>query len=92
LWAVREALKTHENWGVFTAGICTTVMWTPLLSWSQLGSDRLGETVDRMLRATIGRLQWDAAVAQRRSDLHDSAMVSWLHSVQRDPGTVDKPR
>ena len=33
LEAAAEEVRHHENWGVFTAGSCTIVMWTLLPSW-----------------------------------------------------------
>src|ERR1035438_3807896 len=43
-----------------------------------------------MLRTAVRRLQRNAAVAQRGSDLHDGAMISGLHPIQRHSGAVDE--
>ena len=49
----------------------------------QLGAQRLGEAVDGVLGAAVGRLQRDGAVAERRADLHDGPAVAGAHAVQR---------
>ena len=74
---------------MLTAGICTTVTRTLLPLVQQLGAQRLGEPVDRVLGAAVGRLQRDAALAERRADLHDRAAVARPHPGQRGHGAVD---
>ena len=70
---------------MFTAGIWTTVMRTWLLSCMQLGAHRRREAVDGVLGPAVGALQRDAAVAERRADLDDGAVVSGPHQLERPP-------
>ena len=49
----------------------------------QLGADRLGEAVDRVLRAAVRGLQRDRPVAERGPDLDDRAAVAGHHAAQR---------
>src|SRR6266496_1380348 len=43
---------------------------------AELAAQRLGEPVDRVLAAAVGRLQRNAAGPERRPDLDDGAMVA----------------
>ena len=84
--------NTQPNCGVFTAGICTIVTCTLLLSCSSSARTRLGEPLDRVLRPAVRALQRDAAVGQRRADLHDRAPVPRQHPLQCGLGAVDVTR
>ena len=48
----------------------------------ELGTQRVGEALDRMLGTAIRRLQRDRAVRERRADLHDDAAVTRTHALQ----------
>ena len=74
---------------MFTAGICTIVTWTLLLLVQQLAAQRLVEPLDGVLGAAVRGLQRDAAVGQRRADLHDRAAVARPHPPQRGHRAVD---
>jgi hypothetical protein len=49
----------------------------------KLGAQRIGETAQRVLGATIGGLQRNAAIGQSRADLNDGAAVARPHMAQR---------
>lgn len=55
----------------------------------ELAAQRLVEPLDRVLGGAVGRLQRDAAPAQRRADLHDRPAVARAHHVQRGEVAVD---
>ena len=50
---------------------------------TDLGDDRLGEALARVLRAAVRRLKRDAAEGESRADLHDGAAVAFGHPFQR---------
>jgi hypothetical protein len=49
----------------------------------QLAAQRIGEATQCMFGCTIRRLQGNPAVGERRSDLHDDALIAFAHSLQR---------
>ena len=76
---------------MFTAGICTTVTRTPDCScMSSQRSDSVNPLM-RVLGAAVGRLQRDAALPERGTDLHDRAGVARPHPRQRHHGAVHEP-
>ena len=83
--------STQSNCGVFTAGSCTIVMCTLLLSCSSSARTDSVNPWMRVLRPAVRALQRDAAVRQRRADLHDRAAVARAHPVQRGLRAVDEP-
>ncbi len=80
---VGSRLFTQPNCGVFSAGICTIVVCTLLWSCRQFRAQRCEESQHRMLGGAIGRLQGNAAVSQRRSDMNDRPAVARQHTLQR---------
>ena len=55
----------------------------------QLRAQRIAETLDRVLGGAVRRLQRDAAIGERRADLHDDAAIARLHPPQRRQRSVD---
>jgi len=56
----------------------------------QFDPQRLVEPLDRVLGTAVGTLQRDAAVGQRRADLHDHAAVDEAAAqVEKDLGPID---
>lgn len=49
----------------------------------------IGEAANREFRSAIGRLQWNCAVAQGRSYLHDRARIAAAHVLKRRHGSED---
>ena len=58
----------------------------------QLGPQRLGEALERVLGGAVRGLQRDAAVRERRADLDDRAAVARPHPPQRGQRPVDGPQ
>ena len=55
----------------------------------QLASQRFVQALYGVLRAAVRALQWDAAVGERRTDLHDRPSVTRTHVLQRGHCGVD---
>ena len=55
----------------------------------QLAAERFRESLYRVLRAAIGRLERDAAVRERRSDLHNRSAIARQHPFERCERAVD---
>ena len=68
---------------MFTAGICTIVTCTLLLSCSSSQRSDSWKPWMACLAPQYADLQRDAAVGQRGTDLHDRAPVARVHLPQR---------
>ena len=67
-------------------GSWTIVTCTLAAAVAQLAAQRLEHALHRVLGAAVGRLERDAAVGERRADLHDRAAVARQHPLERDLG------
>ena len=56
----------------------------------QFTAERIGEPAHPRLGRAIGALQRDAAISERRADLHDRPAIARLHSLQRRHRAVDR--
>ena len=57
----------------------------------QFTPQRIAKALDGMLRTAIGRLQWDPAVGECGSHLHDHPAIARQHSFERGERAVNKP-
>src|SRR6185437_10777461 len=55
----------------------------------QFGAERIGEAADRVLGATVRRLERDRAIGERGTDLYDAAAIARRHAPERGHGAVD---
>jgi hypothetical protein len=56
---------------------------------NELGSESLRESLDRVFRSTVRRLERDGAIGERGAHLYDHAAVARLHPAKRRQGAVD---